>query len=100
MQTMSNSLLTKLLTLAAGLLVCGCAHRQMIKQSAIQMANRAFEAAGHTLTDYKKPKVDFERVFTNAEWVVTYEPLSPNDGPTYWVQVGDKTGATTISHCK
>jgi hypothetical protein len=90
----------KFLVLAIGLLVCGCAHRQMTKPSAIQTANRAFEAAGHNLIDYKKPKVYFDRVFTNAEWVVTYAPLSSDYGPTFWVQVGDKTGATTISHCK
>jgi hypothetical protein len=69
------------------------------KQSVLQTANHAFEAAGHALTDYKKPTVYFGSVFTNAEWVVTYAPLPP-DGPTFWVQVGDRTGAITISHCK
>jgi hypothetical protein len=71
----------------------------MTKQSVLQTANHAFEAAGHALTDYKKPTVYFDPVFTNAEWVVTYEALPPEDG-AFWVQVGDRTGATTISHCK
>jgi hypothetical protein len=97
---MNSSRVTKLLAFATGLLVCGCAHRQMTKQSAIQNANSAFKAAGHALTDYKKPKVYFDQVFTNAEWVVTYEPLPSDYGPTFWVQVGDRTGATTISRCK
>jgi hypothetical protein len=66
----------------------------------VRTANHAFEAAGHTLTDYKKPTVYFDRVFTNAEWVVTYAPLPSDYGPTFWVQVGDRTGATTISRCK
>jgi hypothetical protein len=72
----------------------------MTKQSAVGTASRAFEAAGYTLADYKRPAVYFDRAFTNAEWVVTYAPLSPDYGPTFWVQVGDKTGATTISLCK
>jgi hypothetical protein len=55
---------------------------------------------GHAVADYKRPTVYFDRVFTNAEWVVTYEPLTRGDGPTFWVQVGDKTGATTISNCE
>ena len=97
---MSAPLQGQLLALAAALLVSGCAHRQMTRQSAVETASRAFEVAGHTLVDYKRPTVYFDRVFTNAEWVVTYAPLKPDDGPTFWVQVGDKTGATTISHCK
>jgi hypothetical protein len=72
----------------------------MTKPSVLQTANHAFEAAGHALTDYKKPTVYFDPVFTNAEWVVTYAPLPPEYGPTFWVQVGDRTEATTISRCK
>jgi hypothetical protein len=97
---MSARLQATHLAVATGLLLCGCARRQMNKQSAVQTASRAFETTGYTLRDYKKPTVYFDRVFTNAEWVVTYAPLSPKDGPTFWVQVGDKTGATTISPCK
>jgi hypothetical protein len=97
---MRTPLEARFLALAAGLLLCGCAHRQMTKQSAVETASRAFEVAGHSLADYKRPTVYFDRVFTNAEWVATYEPLRPGDGPTFWVQVGDKTGATTISNCK
>jgi hypothetical protein len=97
---MSNPLQIRILALSVGLLVSGCAHRQMTKQSVVQTANHAFESAGHTLADYKRPRVSFDRVFTNAEWVVTYEPLPPDYGHTFWVQVGDRTGAITISHCK
>jgi len=95
---MSSSLQATPLAVATGLLLCGCAHRQMTKQSVIQTANHAFEAAGCTLKDYKTPPtVYFARVFSNAEWVVSYASLRPDREMTIWVQVGDKTGETTFS---
>ena len=59
---MSTRHQAKLLVLTIVLLVCGCAHRQMTKQSALQTANHAFEAAGHSLPDYKRPTVYFDLV--------------------------------------
>ena len=97
---MSTCQEAKLLALATCLLLCGCAHRQMTKQSVIQIANHVFEKDGHNLADYKRPTVYFDRVFTNGEWVVTYAPLSSDSSHTFWVQVGDKTGTTSVSHCK
>jgi len=62
------------ITVIAGLLVSGCAHTQMTKQSAIQIANRAAEAAGHHVDYYKKPKVSFYSTSTNGTWSVFYDP--------------------------
>jgi hypothetical protein len=97
---MSYLLQTKVLAAVLCLSACGCAHRPMTKSSVIQIANHAFEAAGHRVSDYEKPKVRFYSGSTNAEWVVTYDPVPPGDGHTFWVGVDDRSGATVINHCR
>jgi hypothetical protein len=80
-----------------GLLVVGCAHTQMTKQSVIEIANRTAQTRLHFLAaDYKAPKVSYHK----GMWTVTYYPKSawqdqirlPGGTPHFSIIVDDSTG--------
>src|SRR6266478_6882658 len=67
-------------------------------QAAIELANRAAEAGGRHLADYRKPKVTFYRISTKGAWSVFYAsrfPTRPAD--SFYIVVDAATHATKFS---
>jgi hypothetical protein len=65
------------------------------ERMAIALANRAAEAAGRRLRDYKKPKLLFYEISTNGSWSVFYASrFRSRTTDCFWIQVDAETGAT------
>jgi len=108
MKTKTILLRSASFTAMTGLLVCGCAHTQMTKLTAIRTADRAAEASAYDLAAYKEPKAEFVRPCgpnNDRVWWVAYEPRvalwKTNRLGTAWVTnrltivVDPRTGTAT-----
>jgi hypothetical protein len=90
--------------LLSALALGGCDHLQMrishtprlSEGEVLSIANRAAEAAGADLLQFKKPEAHFEYVSKDYNWSVFYDGLKPTIGNHFLVIVSDTTRNTDI----
>jgi len=83
----------------------GCAYLQMrvahdprlSEAEVLSIANRAAEAAGADLLQFKKPEAHFEYVSKDYSWSVFYVGVKPMIGNHFLVVVSDTTRKTRVA---
>jgi len=72
------------------------------ERAVIQLANRAAEAAGHRLSDYKRPKAMCYSSPGRSLWSVQYSPRlrDANKTSCFWIEVDAESKKTKFVPCK